>query len=71
MVFDQLEHDNFFQQLRLEKENDLYAHDNEALSIMINRVFEKIYDVQETILSHMEAKYRSQGAFTNNSFRII
>lgn len=71
MVFDQLEYDNFFQQLRLEKENDLYAHDNEALSIMINRVFEKIYDVQETILSHMEAKYRSQGAFTNNSFRII
>ena len=35
------------------------------------KVGAKIYDLQETILDHMEAKYRSQGAFTNNSFRII
>lgn len=71
MVYDQLEYDDFFQQLRIDKDDDLFVHDNEPMSIMINRIFEKIYDLQETILSHMEAKYRSQGAFTNNSFRII
>ena len=71
MVYDQLEYDDFFQQLRIEGNDDLFVHDNEPMSIMVNRVFEKIYDLQETILSHMEAKYRSQGAFTNNSFRII
>ena len=71
MVYDQLEYDDFFQQLRIDKDDDLFVHDNEPMSIMINRIFEKIYDIQETILSHMEAKYRSQGAFTNNSFRII
>ena len=71
MVYDQLEYDDFFQQLRIDRDDDLFVHDNEPMSIMINRIFEKIYDLQETILSHMEAKYRSQGAFTNNSFRII
>ena len=71
MVYDQLEYDDFFQQLRINKDDDLFVHDNEPMSIMINRIFEKIYDLQETIISHMEAKYRSQGAFTNNSFRII
>lgn len=71
MVYDQLEYDDFFQQLRIDKDDDLFVHDNEPMSIMINRIFEKIYDIQETILDHMEAKYRSQGAFTNNSFRII
>jgi hypothetical protein len=59
MVYDQLEYDDFFQQLRIDKDDDLFVHDNEPMSIMINRIFEKIYDIQETILSHMEAKYRS------------
>ena len=71
MVFDQLQYDDYFQQLRIQGDNDLYVHDNEPMSIMINRIFEKIYDLQETILDHMKSKYRSQGAFTNSSFRII
>ena len=71
MVYDQLEYDDFFQQLRIENNDDLFVHDNEPMSIMINRIFEKIYDIQETIIDHMESKYRSQGAFANNSFRII
>ena len=71
MVYDQLEYDDFFQQLRISNNDDLFVHPNEPMSIMVNRIFEKIYNVQELILKHMEAKYRSQGAFTNNSFRII
>jgi hypothetical protein len=71
MVYDQMEFDDFYQQLRLENIDDLFVHDNEQVSIMINRIFEKIYDVQERLLEHMEAKYRAISSFTNNSFRII
>ena len=71
MVYDQLEFDDFYQQLRVENIDDLFVHDNEQVSIMINRIFEKIYDVQERLLEHMEAKYRAISSFTNNSFRII
>ena len=71
MVYDQMEYDDFFQNLRIDKNDDLFMHDNEPLSIIANRTFEKVYDLQEKILRHMEAKYRAQGAFTNNSFLII
>lgn len=71
MCYDQLEFDDFFQQLRVDKNDDFFVHDNEPMSIMINRIFERIWDIQEKILIRMESKYRSQGAFTNNSFRII
>lgn len=71
MCYDQLEYDDFFQQLQIENNDDFFAHNNEPMSIMINRIFERIIDIQEKILKRIEAKYRSQGAFTNNSFRII
>lgn len=71
MVYDQMEYDDFFQNLRIDKNDDLFMHDNEPLSIIANRTFEKVHDLQEKILRHMEAKYRAQGAFTNNSFLII
>lgn len=71
MVYDQLEYDDFFQQLRVDKNDDFFVHDNEPMSIMINRIFERIWDIQQKILIRMESKYRSQGAFTNNSFKII
>ena len=71
MVYDQLEYDDFFNNIRIDKNDDLFMHDNEPLSIIANRTFEKVHDLQEKILRHMEAKYRAQGAFTNNSFLII
>lgn len=71
MVYDQLEYDDFFQQMRIQNNDDFFVHENEPMSIMINRIFERIIDVQQKLLKRMEAKYRSMGAFTNNSFRII
>lgn len=71
MTYDQLEYDDFFQSLRLENIDDLFVHSNEPMSLMVNRIFEKIYDLQEKILRHMEAQYRAISSFTNNSFRII
>lgn len=71
MVFDQLEYDDFFQKFQVENIDDLFVHENEPVSIMLNRIFEKIYDVQERLLQHMTAKYRAISAFTNNSIRTI
>ena len=71
MCYDQLEFDDYFQNFRIENMDDLFVHSNEPMSIMINRIFEKIYDLQEKILNRMQAKYRAISSFTNNSFRII
>lgn len=71
MVFDQMEYDDYFQNMRIEKSDDFFIHDNEPTSIVINRIFEKVYDLQEKFLNHMQTKYRAQGAFTNNSFKVI
>lgn len=71
MTFDQLEYDDYFQNLRLENMDDLFVHSNESMSIMINRIFEKVHDLQEKILNRMQARYRAISSFTNNSFRII
>jgi hypothetical protein len=71
MVYDQLEYDDFFQNLRIENMDDLFVHSNEPMSIMVNRIFEKVYDLQEKILQRMMSQYRAISSFTNNSFRII
>lgn len=71
MCFDQMEFDDYFQNLRIENMDDLFVHSNEPMSIMVNRIFEKVYDLQEKILNRMMAQYRAISSFTNNSFRII
>ena len=57
MTYNGIEYDDFFQTFSLEKPDDLFVHSNEQVSIMMNRIFEKIYDVQERLLERMEAKY--------------
>ncbi len=71
MVYDQLQFDDYFQQLRIENNDDFFVHENEQMSIVINRIFERIIDIQEKLVRRMEARYRAMGAFANNSFRII
>ena len=71
MVFDQLIYDDFFKNFTIEDIDGLFVHENEPISIMINRIFEKIYDIQEKLLEHLTAKFRAISAFTNNSTKII
>jgi hypothetical protein len=71
MVFDQLIYDDLFKNFTIEDIDGLFVHENEPISIMINRIFEKIYDIQEKLLEHLSAKYRAISAFTNNSTKII
>lgn len=71
MVFDQLIFDNFFQQLKIENNYDFFVYGNEPVSIIVNRVFENVWDLQYQILEHIKAKYISTPSFQNNTFRII
>ena len=71
MAFDQMEYDDYFQNLRIKKNHDFFIHDNEPTSIVINRIFEKVWDIQEKFINHMQTRYRAQGAFTNSNFKII
>lgn len=71
MIFDQLVLDNFFQQLKLSNKDDYFIHDNEQVSILVNRVFDNIWQIQYEILNKIKAKYSAAKSFDNNSFRII
>ena len=71
MIYDSLEYTDWFQKLRIEPNHSFFIHDNENITIWINRIFDKIYDLQEKTLNHMKAKYIAQPSFANNSYRII
>lgn len=71
VVYDSIILDDYFQLMRIENNDDFFIHDNEPTSIVINRIFEKIYDLQSKFISHMNAKFISSPSFTNNNFRII
>ena len=71
IIYDSLILDDYFQLIRIENNDNFFMHDNEPLSIVLNRIFEKIYDIQEKIISHMNAKFVSNTSTTNNAFRMI
>lgn len=71
IIYDSIILDDYFQSMRIENNDDFFIHDNEPTSIIVNRIFEKIHDLQEKFLSHMEAKFISSPSFANNNFRII
>lgn len=71
LVYDNLLLDDFFNNLQLKNHADYFTHDNEVVSIVINRVFENIYDLQEKILEEMQTTFMSTQSFVNNSSRII
>lgn len=71
MIFDQLVLDNYFQQLKLTNKDDYFVHDNEQVSILVNRIFDNIWNVQYEILNKIKAKYIAAKSFDNNTFRII
>lgn len=71
VVYDSLILDDYFQLTRIENNDDFFIHDNEPTSIVLNRIFEKIYDIQEKFVAHMNAKFISSPSFTNNNFRMI
>lgn len=71
MIYDSIILDDYFQNLSIENIEDFFIHENEPTSIMINRIFERIWELQQRLINHMQTTYVAQPSFTNNSFRII
>lgn len=71
MIYDSIILDEYFQRLSVENIEDFFIHENEPTSIIVNRIFERIWDLQHRLIRHMQTTYIAQPSFTNNSFRII
>lgn len=57
-----IEVDLYYYNLNFDNFNNLLMHDNESLSISINRIFESIVDMQTKIINHMQSKHMSSSA---------
>jgi len=71
IVYDNLVLDDYFNNLKLNNNEDYFIHDNENLSIIVNRVFENIHDLQEKILNRMQTEFMAAQTYVNNTSRLI
>lgn len=71
IVYDNMLLDDYFAKLQLGNEADYFVHDNEVISIVVNRIFEKIHNVQQVILDKMQTKFMAAQSYVNNTSRII
>ena len=71
IVYDNLVLDDYFNNLKVDSDEDYFIHDNEAMSIIVNRTFENIYDLQEKILNKMQTEFMAAQSYVNNTSRLI
>ena len=71
IAFDNLILDDYFNNLKAGQTADYFIHDNESMSIIANRTFENILDIQEKILAKMQTEFMAAQSFVNNASRII
>jgi hypothetical protein len=71
IVYDNLVLDDYFNNLKLNAEDDYFVHNNEPISIIVNRVLENIYDVQVKILNKIQTEFMAAQSYVNNTSRLI
>lgn len=71
IVYDNMLFSNYFKELEMGNESSYFVHENEQVSIVMNRVFENIYNIQKKILEQMQTHFMAAPSFTNNTSRII
>ena len=71
IVYDNLVLDDYFNNLKLNAEDDYFVHNNEPVTIIVNRVLENIYDVQVKILNKIQTEFMAAQSYVNNTSRII
>lgn len=71
IVYDNMLLEDYFANLQLGNEANYFVHDNEVISIVVNRIFEKIHNVQQLILNKMQTKFMAAQSYVNNTSRII
>ena len=71
IVYDNMILDDYFNKLEIDNSSNYFIHDNEVVSIVVNRVFENIHNIQQRILDKMQTTFMSTQSFVNNTSRII
>jgi hypothetical protein len=71
IVYDNMVLDDYFNKLKIDNDSNYFVHDNEVISIVVNRVFENIHNIQQRILDKMQTTFMSTQSFVNNTSRII
>jgi hypothetical protein len=71
IVYDNMMLNDYFNNLQLRNNPDYFIHDNEVVSIVANRVFENIFDLQQKIIDNMQTIFMASQSFVNNSSRMI
>ena len=71
IVYDNIIMSDYFNNLQLDENYNYYIHSNEQISIIINRVLENIYDIQEKIINKMQTEFMAAQSYVNNTSRII
>lgn len=71
IVYDNVVLNDYFAKLELGESQNYFIHPNEVMSILINRPFEKIYNLQEKILDKMQTEFMAAQSYVNNASRLI
>lgn len=71
IAFDNIVLDDYFNNLKINRAEDYFIHDNEPMTIVVNRTFENILDLQEKILAKMQTEFMAAQSFVNNASRLI
>lgn len=71
IIYDNVVLNDYFNNLQFDESENYFIHSNEVLSIMANRPFEKIYDLQVKILEKMQTEYMAAQSYINNTSRLI
>ena len=71
IIYDNIILDDYFAKLNLGNEADYFVHDNEIISIVVNRIFENIHNIQQKLLDKIQTKFMASQSYVNNTSRII
>lgn len=71
VVYDAIIMDSYIDELKLAHSSNYFVHNNEILSITINRIFEDILSLQENIIKMMQTSFMSSQSFVNSTTKII
>lgn len=71
VVYDAIIMDNYIDELKLIESSNYFVHNNEVVSITINRIFEDILTLQENIIKMMQTTFMSSQSFVNSTTKLI
>lgn len=71
ITYDNIILDDYFNNLQLDSHENYFVHSNEHFSIILNRAFENVYDIQEKMLNKIQTEFMAAPSYVNNASRLI